>query len=105
MANQKPELDIDTQKILIEGGQLKTLVGSEGWSVARDFLMQQIIDLQSIRNITATDPTEVIIDIKARTVAIDIILEWLRQVEGTARQHEGNKVILEETDAITRLEE
>lgn len=105
MANPKPELDIDTQKILIEGSQLKSLVGNEGWPVARAMLEAKIIDLQSIRNITATDAAEVIIDIKARTAAIDIILEWLRQVEGTARQHEGNQIILEETDAIMRLEE
>lgn len=98
------DIDKDTLNVLSEGETLKFLTEHSGWGIARRKLMDKIIDLQSIKNIRASSPEEVVADIKARNAAVDILMEWLKEIEGAADQYAANKVVLEETDVFIRLE-
>jgi len=100
----KETLDKDTQKVLNEGERLKSLVENTGWELAKAKLTEKILDLQSIKNLSGVTPEEVVSEIKARNTAVDILMEWLKEIEGSAEQYAGNKVILEETDVFLRLE-
>lgn len=76
--------DKETQQVLSEAKQLQSLVGSEGWSVARGKLTQKIIDLQNAFNIEDKSADEMLVDLKARKQASLVLFDWLRDVEGTA---------------------
>ena len=84
-------MDKETQDILSEQHRLETLVGSEGWSVARDKLVQKVLDLQNAFNINETSAELMLIDLKARKIATQVLYDWLRDVEGTAQSAESNK--------------
>lgn len=81
----------DTKKVLTEGETLRLLIEGDGWALARGKLVNLILDLQNINNLDASDPQALIVDLKARKTAADILYGWLRDIEGTAEQHVNNQ--------------
>jgi len=91
------ELDKETKEILSDGEKIKLMVEGDAWSIVRKKMLNQIMDLQSVRNVEiASNPAEILIDIKARLVVIDTLLNFLREIEGMAEQYDSNKDILQE---------
>lgn len=87
--------DKETQRIMAEGEQLLSLVKSDGWAVAKGKLIDYITGLDSISNIDATLPADKqlrIIEVN-RTVT-QILLQWLRDVEGNAQSVNTQKELL-----------
>ena len=77
------------------------LIGHPGWAHAKAMLTDKIMDLQSIRNISDTlSPEQVVLDIKARNTAIEILTDWLRQVEGTAANFEKPQPIVNDSHIL-----
>ena len=88
----------EKQQIITDGEAIKETLKSNGWGLIRAKLTEQIMDLQSVMNIDAENPEEVVRDIKARRTAIDILVSWLKDVEGDLEQYEDNKNLLEDED-------
>lgn len=91
---QQAKLDKETLNVINDGEEIKRLVESIGWQLAKKRLVERIIDLQSVMNVAGDTAETVVIDLKARRIAVDLLLEWLKDVEGTAKQHESNKDML-----------
>ena len=70
--------------------EIYEFVGSDGWKHVRDNLMDKVNDLQSIMNVTQGTPEEVKMDIAVRMATIELLTEWLSDVEGQSAQYEQN---------------
>lgn len=95
--------DLETQKVLTEGEQIRNLVRDGGWGLAKQRLTDKLIDLQSVNNIDTDDPNKLILDIQTRKGVIAIVLEWLKEIEGIAAQHDGNQIQKEDADHVIRM--
>lgn len=102
------ELDKDTQKIDSEGKALEGLIQHEGWALAKAKLISRVANLLSIDqvDIMNTTPDMIIAAITAKKTASTILLDWIKEVEGTANQHKGNAELIEQTvsDFVIREE-
>jgi hypothetical protein len=85
--------DLETLKTEQEGQLVNDYVKSDGWQYVRDRFTEKIMDLQSIMNVDP-DPNNVIVDLKSRKMAVDILMDLIRDIEGRASQHENNSPIL-----------
>lgn len=94
-------MDSETKKVIGEQKGLQSLVSHESWGVARQKLIDKILDLQNAFNILDVDEKSMFIDLKARKIATEILVEWLREVEGTAQEAVENKDLIQ--SAIVRL--
>ncbi len=96
MAKKIKELDKETAKIEQTGAVIKDLVGSTGWAEARKRLFRKVAELQMITNVEIqnADANSIVQIVAANTRAAKILLEWLRDIEGSVEQFEGNKEIL-----------
>lgn len=90
------KLDKDTVAVLSEGEIIKNLVEGDGWKMVKEKLVNKMLDLQSVLNLDPTDANELVIDIKARKTAIEILKEWLAEVEGQLDQYETNKPLIDD---------
>lgn len=90
---------------MAQGQMVEDFTKSDGWRWIKDRLTEKIMDLQSIRNIAEGDPQQVVLDIKARNAAVDILIEVIRDLEGRASQHANNKPPLPETNEIIIIQE
>lgn len=77
----------EESKIRTDAQEMYYMTKSEGWRVARQLLENKIIDIQSVRNLNVDNADGLVVDIKARNAAIDIIMGWLREIEGGAEKH------------------
>lgn len=89
-----PGLDKETKQVIDKGRALKELVTSAGWGIARADLYSRLVDLTSVLGIQEKDPGKLAMEIGSRQLAADIMINWLKEVEGTAAQHENNKALI-----------
>jgi hypothetical protein len=78
----------EDRDIALEATKITTITGHENWPVVRAKLTDRILDLQNAFNILDTDPTAMIVDLKARKLATALMFDWLRDIEGTVAQKE-----------------
>lgn len=99
-------IDSETQQVLTEGQMMENYVLSDGWRYAKDEFTKEIMDLQSILNLSGTTPENIAKEIQARTLAIDILMRIIKKVEGRGEQHRGNKTLTlpPENDFVTNLD-
>lgn len=83
-------MDKETLAIQREGQMIEDFTKSEGWNWIKGQLISKIMDLQSIRNLDE-NPESILLDVKARNTAVDILEEVIKDVEGIASQHSNNK--------------
>lgn len=94
-------MDKETLQNQIEGEKVLGYVTSDAWKYIKDRFTEQIMDLQSIRNLDGTlKPEEIVLDIKARNTAVDILQNIIREIEGRADQHRGNKDLVQADEDI-----
>lgn len=82
------KLTVETQHVLSEGEHLANLVKSDGWAVARRKLLERIIAIGDIFQLT--DKENLKEELGARQIAIEILRDFLRDVEGSANQYKNN---------------
>ena len=89
------------------------LVKGDTWKRIKRNLLQKLSNLDSVKTIRKDDagnkrsPDEIMNQIEVRSLVIDIILDWLDEIEGDANQGESNKDALKEVqkdDYIIDLE-
>lgn len=90
------EVDKDTQKQLTDGEELQRMTESRGWGIARQKLVEMILDLQNIHNLDEGNASidNVVVDIKSRKAAVAIMHAWLKDIEGSVEQHKNNKDLM-----------
>lgn len=93
---KKKELDKETLKIDAVGTAIKGLVGSDGWVEARKRLVRKVAELKMIsgKDIQEATPETIIQVIASKETAATILLDWLRDIEGTVEQHDGNQELM-----------
>jgi hypothetical protein len=84
-------MDNETIQTQREGQLIADYVKSDGYRWLKDRLMEKIMDLQSIMNVDGS-PENVIVDLKARRMAVDTLVSLIKQIEGRAEQHSNNQV-------------
>ena len=101
-----PKYDKETSDVLSDGDKLLDLVKSEGWGIAKRRLHESVLAINNILTISGKDPANIAIELSARQVAIQTILDWINDIEGSAAQHKGHKEQLENiqhSDFMLRL--
>ena len=81
----------ETQKILQEGEELYQLVRGEGWAAAKRKLVDRLRDAGSIFSITETDPQAAFQKLAAQQIAVELVMGWLEDVEGSAADWKNNQ--------------
>lgn len=91
----------EEQKIIDSKVKINTFVSSSEWQIVRQSLIDKIMDLQSVMNIdNDSSPEIIVIDMRSRKIAIEILLEWLRDIEGTALEVSSTPKMLKDIDFI-----
>lgn len=84
-------MDNETAQTHAEGELIANYIKSDGYRWLKDRLMEKIMDLQSIMNVDGT-PENVIIDLKARRMAVETLVSLIKHIEARAEQHSNNQV-------------
>lgn len=90
-------IDQETARRIKEGTEIKEMIKSEGWILAKRMLMTEITSLSDIMRYSNTSPDTLFTEIAANQQAIKVLLEWLRKVEGLAETIDHYKQSLVET--------
>ena len=86
--------DKQTMKVMKEGEQLLRLVEDEKWMTAKRLLYKQILE---VGNILAIETKEnALVELAARQMAITMVFEWIKEVEGSALAHKANAEMFRE---------
>jgi hypothetical protein len=96
-------MDTETKQILTSADHVKSLLNSDGWKIIKEKFDNRVLDLQSIRNIDTTKPDTLNIQLAARMMAVDHMMDWLnKDVIGFVEQQENNnaKVIEEGVESF-----
>lgn len=95
------QLDKETGEIMQRGTKLRDFVKSDAWGMIKGELTNKLIALADITTLEEVDPLKMLQDIQVRKQAINLVMGWVREVEGSVSQHEANeeafKKIKEET--------
>lgn len=95
-------MDKETYDIVSEEKKIENFVKTEEWGIIKEKWANAILDLQSIRNVKLTDPQQVAIEIQARNLAIDILMSWMQDIEGTAEKSKNSNIEIKRTSYIWR---
>lgn len=87
-------MDNETTRQLTDGEELQRMTESKGWGIARQRLVDMILDLQNIHNLDDASIDNVVIDIKSRKAAVAIMHAWLKDIEGSVEQHKSNRDLM-----------
>ncbi len=84
-------IDKETKSTIEKGQRIKRLVDSEDWKLAKQSLEDKIKLLDSISSLPLNlDREELIKELTTRQGAIDLIRNWIAQVEAEAQQATSN---------------
>lgn len=85
------KLDKETQKVLDEGREVAEFVNSAAWQRVKKNLFDKLITLDSLTAIPTSLPNEAkLVELTARAGAVSIVIQWIQEVEGVAKQHQAN---------------
>lgn len=90
------ELDKETKKVLTEGDSLKSMVEGRGWAIARERLLKKVAECLNIADIGLDNPQNLALLIGIRQEVAKTLIEWMKDIEGTASQHVSNNAYFEE---------
>lgn len=77
-------MDKETQNAVRQNAEVEAVLATEGWQMIYRMAQDKILDLQSINNLDLTTTESAILDIKARRMASQVILDWLKEVHALA---------------------
>lgn len=100
-------LDKETEKVLSEGEMAEALVKDEKWLWAKRRLFSKLIVFDSATSIEAQGRPfdEVGREVAMRQAAVEMVLNWFKDIEGLSQQHVNNREIMqaEREDSIIRM--
>jgi len=93
----KEGLDKETERAMHEGTELQNMVGSEGWAIAKQMLVQKLAILDSVSSLPIGGELsfeEIGKQAAYRAHVVSVITEWLNEIEGRLDQDEQQKSTL-----------
>jgi len=81
------EEDKETQRVHEEGEKAHYLTQNEDWKWAKKKLLQRVSNLDSVKTLKIGKGEDTVLDIKVRKLVIDMVVDWLDDIEGIAQQH------------------
>ena len=76
-------VDKETQQIISEEKWLAELTQHEGWKIARLKLLEKIKLLRDAFELDESSPEKMLIDLQSRKAAVQLLLEFLGDIEGS----------------------
>lgn len=93
-------MDKETQEIYQEGEAVSEFIKTRAWGLVKSRLENKIADLDSVRNVAGKTPEEIAQDVLARQAAVEILKEFLIEVDGMVEAHKMNKDLTEDIRVI-----
>ena len=90
-------LDKETARALHQGTELKRMVESEGWAVAKKMLVEKLAILDSVSSLPIGGELsfeEIGQQAAYRAHVVSVVTEWLNEIEGRIDQDEQQKSTL-----------
>lgn len=87
-------IDKETERAMHEGTELKHMVESEGWGIAKRMLVSKLLILDSVSSLpieSGLSFEEVGKQATYRAHVVSVITEWLNEIEGRLEQDEQQK--------------
>lgn len=78
------KFDKETAQIIRNEKNIADLCRHEAWPLLKQKFIEKIMELQSVRNIRVDLPEKMAIEMQGRLFAIDVLMEWMNDIEGTA---------------------
>ena len=78
-------MDKQTAKKIRQSEEIKNMVMSAGWQEAKAMIFTKIMELNDLTSLAEADPQKLMIIIAAKQEAVKILIEWLNEVEGIAK--------------------
>ena len=92
-------IDEETKKIITEQEQMKMMIESEAWVLAKKFLGDKLSNFTSIQTLDIERKSdEVVAEIGNRIAVTKIIWDWIKQVEGVAGMADNSQNLQDEED-------
>ena len=88
----KPNINKETGDVLSKGQKIANFVNSDDWIMIKGTLLTKLIDFDSIKSIELDKktPTELGEEIRTRKAVVDVVLDWIKDIEGSADQYKKN---------------
>lgn len=79
------DVDHETAKVVSQSQEIKDMVAMPGWRQARRRLFERMVELDSIdAMLLDRDPKDVMLDILSRKTVIQLMRNWVMEIEGEA---------------------
>lgn len=104
MSKLKGKQAQEISEALSHGMEMELMVKGQGWQDARSYLFEEIGKISDISSLIDVDPQNIPIELRARSIAKDIVLSFIASIEGDAEAYRANKVALEEIRSRPYLE-
>jgi len=78
-------------EIKSEGERIAHTFETPGWELIEKMFKEEIMDLQSIKNIDDSDAESALTDMKARSAAVDKMMGWWRKIHGKVERKAFNE--------------
>ena len=79
------KIDKQTARKIKQSDDIKNMTLSDGWREVKAMIFTRIMELNDITSLAEADPQKLMIIIAAKQEAVKILLEWLNEVEGIAK--------------------
>ncbi len=95
------ELDKETTKVFEDGQKMQDFVENDGWKLVKRKLFDKLITFDSISGVPKDKKSleEIGKEAVMREAVVDIIIQWIQEVEGTVNQHKSSRKVIEEIRA------
>lgn len=95
------KVDKETKDILEREQKIWALTEMEEWKIVRQMLADKITQLQMNDSLDLEqEPLKLSIEMKANRAASNILLDWLREVEGTAQKSSSDREVFKRPSYI-----
>lgn len=94
----RKKVDKETQQLIQTGEAIKNLVESSAWQEVRKRLIRDVSAIRDITSLTQLNNEKMLFqEVAARQIAAEILLNWLKGIEGDAEQFRSNAQMLQDT--------
>lgn len=104
MPKLKGKQEKEISEALSHGREMELMVKGQGWQDARSYLMEEIGKISDISSLIDVAPQNIPVELRARSIAKDIVLSFIASIEGDAEAYLANKVALEQIRSRPYLE-
>jgi hypothetical protein len=91
MDTQQRKEIAETRNLLTKQEKVSNFVDSSEWDLVKACLTEKLADAGSILGLESKDADSLFKEVAARQLAVEIIREWLTEIEGIAVQYKENK--------------